>query len=475
MNIKLNIVILAAGEGKRMNSSIPKVMHKIGNNTLLEHVINKSLSLSPEKLIIIYGHEGDKVKSHINESYPNNNFILVKQGQQLGTGHALKCAISNLTQDAATLVLYADVPLISLTTLNKLVESYLSEVNQSNLVVLTGLVANPTGYGRIIRDFNSQIVQIVEEKDATETEKVINEINSGIYLLPNQYLPLWLNSLTPNNNQQEYYLTDVIKYARENSKVKINSVTIDNSYEIMGVNNKTQLEYLERRYQEQLANGLLTQGVTLKDKTRIDIRGELTTGRDCVIDINCVFEGKVVLGNNVTVGSGAILKDVVVGDNVNIKPYSLIDGAKIGDGSQIGPFSRIRPGTNLNAKVHIGNFVEVKNSTIDENSKANHLTYIGDATVGSQVNIGAGSVTCNYNGFTKHKTVIENNVFIGSGSMLVAPVVIGEGGIIGAGSTISKDTEPNELTVARAKQQTIKGWLSQWLKFNKDNKEDFEK
>jgi bifunctional UDP-N-acetylglucosamine pyrophosphorylase / glucosamine-1-phosphate N-acetyltransferase len=455
---KLNIVILAAGQGKRMNSKLPKVLHKVGNKSMLEHVITTALSLNPDKLIIVYGHGGSIVKSAIDHSFSHNKFIWVFQEQQLGTGHALKCALPHLDNEGATLVLYGDVPLISNNTLCNMQNLY-----DGGLVILTAVLDNPHGYGRIVRDEGFQIKCIVEEKDTSQSEKFITEVNTGFYILPNQHLGKWLHTLANNNNQGEYYLTDIIAKAYTQN-IEIRYYTAEHNYEIMGINNKLQLEYLERAYQRLLAEELLEGGATLLDKSRIDIRGKISCGMDCTIDVNCIFEGVVSLGNDVTVGAGCVLKNVIIGNGVTISPYSIIEDAKIGPESKVGPFARIRPGTNLSGGAHIGNFVEVKNSKIGLNSKVNHLSYIGDSDVGSGVNVGAGSITCNYDGKNKHRTTIEDGVFIGSGSMLVAPVTISEGGVIGAGSTITKTTEANELTVSRARQITVKGWLSRHKK-----------
>lgn len=455
---KLNVVILAAGQGKRMNSRLPKVLHKVGNRFMLEHVITTAQTLNLAKLIIVYGHGGDEVKAAINTAFPANNFSWVLQDKQLGTGHALKCALDELGNEGATLVLYGDVPLISSTSLNHMLRLY-----DNNVVMLTANLEDPFGYGRVVRDEGFQIKGIVEEKDTSQSEKFITEVNTGFYILPNQHIASWLQSLTNNNNQQEYYLTDVIAKAYQQN-IEIRYYTAEHNYEIMGVNNKLQLEYLERMYQRCQADKLLESGATLLDKARVDIRGKISCGMDCIIDINCIFEGTVTLGDNVSIGAGCILKNVVIANNVTIRAYSIIEDAIIGESSQVGPFARIRPGTNLLGNAHIGNFVEVKNSSIGLNSKINHLTYIGDSDIGAGVNVGAGSVTCNYDGKNKYRTVIEDNVFIGSGTMMVAPVTISQGSVIGAGSTITKSTEANELTVARAKQITVKGWLSRHKK-----------
>jgi UDP-N-acetylglucosamine diphosphorylase/glucosamine-1-phosphate N-acetyltransferase len=352
--MKLNIVILAAGQGKRMNSQLPKVLHKIGNKPMLQHVIEVASRLNPSKLIIVYGHGGDQVQAVMSELFANNNFIWVLQDQQLGTGHALQCALPSLDDDAATLVLYGDVPLISLETLSLMLEQY-----ENNVVMLTTNLSNPIGYGRIIRSIQGDIMQIVEEKDATASERSIKEVNTGFYILPNMHLSKWLGSLSTKNSQGEYYLTDVIAAASD-EEIPIIGVNALNDYESVGVNNKLQLSDLECAYQLQQANKLLEQGATVFDKHRIDIRGDVHVGQDCVIDINCIFEGQVTLGNNITIGAGCILKNIVIGDGVTIKPYSIIEDAEIGANCQIGPYARIRPGTKLIGGAHIGNFVEIK-------------------------------------------------------------------------------------------------------------------
>ncbi len=451
---ELNIVILAAGQGTRMHSSMPKVLHQLAGKSLLQHVIEVAQQLIPTNLIVIYGHGGNLVKETINNALPNNNITWVFQEQQLGTGHAVKCALPHCTSSGKTLVLYGDVPLITPQTLKSMLDKY-----QDNVIMLTDQIENPFGYGRILRNNALRICGIVEEKDASTEQKLIREINTGFYLLPNNKLSVWLNSLSNNNTQNEYYLTDVIELAYAD-EVYIDAIKATTHHEVLGVNNKLQLEQLERLYQLDIANKLLLRGVGIVDKSRIDIRGIFNAGMDCFIDVNCVFSGTITLGNNVTIGAGCILHNVTIGDNVEIKPYSILEDSSIANGSKIGPYARLRPGTKLAENTHIGNFVEIKNSQIGYGSKVNHLTYIGDAEIGSNVNIGAGSVTCNYDGKNKNKTVVENDVFIGSGTMLVAPVTIKEGGIIGAGSVINKDTPENELTIARAKQFTIIGWKS---------------
>ncbi|WP_341866039.1 bifunctional UDP-N-acetylglucosamine diphosphorylase/glucosamine-1-phosphate N-acetyltransferase GlmU [Aquella oligotrophica] len=447
----VNIVILAAGQGKRMNSSLPKVLHPVSTKPMLQHVIDTALELSPERLIVVYGHGGDQVQNTLLPIY-GDKIQWAHQDQQLGTGHALKCALPYLSNSGVTLVLYGDVPLISLATLQKMLAKY-----QDSIVMLTDEVDNPAGYGRVVRNSEFAITGIIEEKDASQSERLIREINTGFYVLPNKKLADWLSRLSNNNNQNEYYLTDVIGLAYQDG-VEIDYVLSPHHYEVLGVNNKLQLEQLERIYQLNRANKLLEAGVTLYDKTRIEIRGSIKAGKDCCVDVNCIFEGDVVLGDNVTIGAGCIIKNATIADNVTIKPYTIIEEARISAGAQIGPYARLRPGTELAEDTHVGNFVEIKKSQVGKGSKINHLTYIGDANIGSKVNVGAGSVTCNYDGQNKFKTVIGDNVFVGSGTMLVAPVSLKNGSLIGAGSVITEDTPENELTLARTKQVTVYGW-----------------
>ncbi len=447
---KLNIVILAAGVGKRMQSSLPKVLHSLAGKSLLMHVIEAARALSPDKICIVYGHGGDIVPQTITD----DDLIWVKQVPQLGTGHALMQSLPQLDQDGITLVLYGDVPLVSIDTLEKL--SLASE--EKYCALLTAVLERPFGYGRIVRDHKThKISAIVEEKDANAVQQEICEINTGVMIIPNFYIHDWLPQLENNNAQQEYYLTDIIAMA-VNQGIRVATAQPANLWEIMGVNSKMQLAELERVYQSEYANKLLIQGVHLADPSRIDIRGHLTCGNDTTIDINCIFEGNVYLGDRVTIGAHSILKNVTVSAGTAIAPYSLIEDAEIGENCKIGPYARIRPGTKLASKVHVGNFVEVKNSQIDVGSKANHLSYIGDAIIGENVNIGAGTITCNYDGAYKHQTIIEDNVFIGSDTQLVAPVKVAKGSTIGAGSTITKDTPEEELTLSRSKQVSISGW-----------------
>ncbi len=447
---KLNIVILAAGAGTRMHSSLPKVLHLLAGKPLLMHVIDTARLLSADRICIVYGHGGDLVK----QSITGDDLVWVKQEPQLGTGHALLQTKSYLDQEGLTLVLYGDVPLVSVHTLKELI----LKAEQEYCALLTAQLENPTGYGRIVRDEQSQYISaIVEQKDGNVEQLRVKEINTGVMIIPNRYLHTWLPQLDNNNAQQEYYLTDIIALSVKHG-VKVTSTQPQNLWEIIGVNSKRQLAELERIYQTEYAYKLLDQGVGLADPSRIDIRGDLICGTDVGIDVNCIFEGTVRLADNVKVQSHCILKNVTVSAGTVIAPYSLIEDAEVGENCRIGPYARIRPGTKLSNKVRIGNFVEVKNSEIASASKVNHLSYIGDTQVGENVNIGAGTITCNYDGANKHQTIIEDNVFVGSDTQLVAPVTISKGSTIGAGSTITKDTPGNELTLSRAKQLSISGW-----------------
>ncbi|WP_133679255.1 bifunctional UDP-N-acetylglucosamine diphosphorylase/glucosamine-1-phosphate N-acetyltransferase GlmU [Paludibacterium purpuratum] len=443
-----SVVILAAGKGKRMYSSMPKVLHPIAGEPMLAHVIRTARALDPARLVVVYGHGGEQVRARIADA----DIQWVEQSEQLGTGHALKMALPALPQDGTTLVLYGDVPLTRLETLQTL----LSAAGEG-MAVLTDIVDNPSGYGRIVRDAAGNAVAIVEEKDCDDTQRQIQEINTGILALPNAQLADWLNSLKNDNAQGEYYLTDVLGLAHR-AGVRVGSAVVPHSFEAAGVNNKVQLAELERIYQQNRALALMQAGVTLLDPTRIDVRGELVCGRDVSIDVNCIFEGQVELGDNVTVGAHCVLKNVKVAAGTQIAPFSLLEDSTVGEACKIGPYARLRPGAALAGHVHIGNFVEVKKSTIGEGSKVNHLTYVGDASIGSRVNVGAGCVTVNYNGVDKFRTVIEDNVFVGSGTLMVAPVTLEAGSTVGAGSVVTKNAPAGELTVARARQVTIPGW-----------------
>lgn len=446
----LNIVILAAGAGKRMQSTLPKVLHCLAGRALLSHVIDTARLLSPSKICVVVGHGGETVK----QSSPGDDLIWVEQSQQLGTGHAVMQALPSLHQSGVTLILYGDVPLIQAQTLHAL----LTKTQEGGCALLTAIMDDPTGYGRIVRDDSTQAIQaIVEQKDASTAQQQIREINTGIMAIPNAYLHQWLPKLENNNAQREYYLTDVVAMAVSQG-IPVASAQVSRFSEVMGINSKRQLAELERIYQKEYAEKLLDQGVQLIDPLRIDIRGKLDCGTDVEIDIDCIFEGAVRLGDGVKINAHCILRNVSIATGSVVLPYSLIEDAKIGEHCRIGPYTRIRPGTCLKNKVHIGNFVEVKNSRIAAGSKANHLSYIGDSIVGENVNVGAGTITCNYDGVNKHQTVIEDDVFIGSDTQLVAPVRISKGSVIGAGSTITKTTPAHQLTLSRSKQISIASW-----------------
>ena len=444
----MNIVILAAGMGKRMHSSLPKVLHLLAGKSMLEHVIATARALMPEKLVVVYGHGGEQVLRQIT----GPDLIFVKQEPQLGTGHAVMQAVPELDESVPTLILYGDVPLIGIESLRRLV----SVAGNERLGILTVEMPDPTGYGRIIR-VDGRIRRIVEQKDGREEELAVKEINTGMMVVPTALLKRWLSSLTNDNVQGEYYLTDIVSRA-VSENIDIVSSQPDDISETMGANSKKQLAKLERVYQKNIASRLLDDGVSLADPDRIDVRGSLQCGRDVFIDVNCVFEGEVTLADGVTVGPNCVVRNCLIGENAEIRPFCHLDGAKIGPGSLIGPYARLRPGAELGEEVHIGNFVEVKNSHIAAQSKANHLAYVGDSTVGSRVNIGAGAITCNYDGANKHRTVIGDDAFIGTNCELVAPVRVGSGATIGAGTTLTKDAPAGSLTVSRVRQTTINDW-----------------
>jgi bifunctional UDP-N-acetylglucosamine pyrophosphorylase/glucosamine-1-phosphate N-acetyltransferase len=437
-----------------MQSALPKVLHPLAGKPLLQHVIDTARSLNPKKLCVIYGHGGAAVPSAVHEWGIEGGVTIdtALQQPQLGTGHAVMQALPQIDDNAPTLVLYGDVPLTTSVSLQRLA----AVAGNDKLGILTVVQDNPFGLGRIVRE-NGEIVRIVEEKDASEAERAIKEINSGIMVIPTRHLKDWLGALKNNNAQGEYYLTDIVAQAVANG-VPVVSAQPSAEWEVAGVNSKVQLAELERRHQLNIALALLEKGVTLLDPARIDVRGELVCGRDVTIDVGCVFEGRVELADGVTVGAHSVLVDTKVGTGVQIKPFCHLEDAVVGDQSVIGPYARLRPGTELAEDVHIGNFVEVKNSKIAAHSKANHLTYVGDADVGARVNLGAGTITCNYDGANKFRTVIEDDVFIGSDSQLVAPVTVGKGATLGAGTTLTKDAPAGKLTVSRPRQVTIENW-----------------
>jgi bifunctional UDP-N-acetylglucosamine pyrophosphorylase/glucosamine-1-phosphate N-acetyltransferase len=431
-----------------MRSRLPKVLQPLGGRPLIEHVVATARTLKPARICVVYGHGGDQVPQALRA----DGLTFVKQQPQLGTGHALAQALPHLATTGLTLVLYGDVPLVGEETLAAMIAG-----GGDRLTLLSAELEDPTGYGRIVRNRRGSITSIVEEKDASAPQRGIREVNTGIMALPAARLEGWLSKLTDRNAQREYYLTDVVPLALAD-RVSVATVRARAAWEVLGVNSKQQLAELERVYQRQQAATLMDAGVTLADPARIDVRGSLVCGADVRIDVNCVFEGEVRLGDRVEIGANCVLKDSSIGADTRIEAFTCMEGAKVGAQCRIGPYARFRPGTRLAEQVHIGNFVEVKASEIGAGSKANHLAYLGDASVGRDVNVGAGTITCNYDGGAKHRTVIEDDVFIGSDTMLVAPVVVRRGATIGAGSTITKEAPAGELTVARAKQVTVPGW-----------------
>lgn len=445
----MQIVILAAGQGKRMRSSLPKVLQPIAARAMLTHVIDTARALAPSKICVVYGHGGDQVRAAITDP----DLAWAEQAQQLGTGHAVQQALPELSNDGMALILYGDVPLTRADTLKKLLDA--SEGKR--LAVLTVNLANPTGYGRMVRDASGRLTEIVEEKDASPEQKKISEINTGILCAPVAHLRQWLANLRNSNAQGEYYLTDIIAMS-VNEGMEVATVQPEHEWEASGVNSKVQLAELERIHQRNIANALLEAGVTVIDPARIDVRGELVCGTDVEIDVNCVFEGKVELGEGVKVGANCVLKNVRIAAGTRLAPFCHFENAIIGERCILGPFARIRPGTVLAEDVHVGNFVEVKNSHIAAHTKANHLAYVGDADIGSRVNIGAGVITCNYDGANKFRTTIEDDAFIGSDCQLVAPVRVGKGATVGAGTTLTRDAPEHQLTVSRARQMSLAGW-----------------
>lgn len=446
--MSLSAVILAAGKGTRMRSSLPKVLHSVAQKPMVSHVIDAARVLNTENIYLVYGFGGSLLKERIQ----GDDLTYVEQAEQLGTGHAVDMASPHINDNEDVLVLYGDVPLTKASTLQRLIDAK----TDGSMSLLTVHLSNPTGYGRIIRD-NGNVVGIVEQKDATAEQLTINECNTGMLLANGGDLKRWLSNLSNDNAQGEYYLTDIIAMAH-NEGIAINTAHPDSEIEVEGANNRVQLSALERAYQARQAEELMIAGASLMDPTRIDIRGQLSVGQEVVIDVNCIFEGDVTLADGVQVGANCILKNCKVGNGVVIKPNTMIEDAVIGDACTLGPFARIRPGSVMENDSHVGNFVEMKKTTLGEGSKANHLTYLGDAKIGTKVNIGAGTITCNYDGVNKSKTIIGDNAFVGSNSSLVAPVEIGKGATVGAGSTISKAVDDDELAIARAKQRNMSGW-----------------
>ena len=445
----LNIVILAAGQGKRMRSALPKVLHPLAGTPLLAHVITAARALKPRRICVVYGHGGEQVPQALQAE----DLVFVRQNALLGTGHALRQALPHLDRRASdTLVLYGDVPLIAVTTLKKLAGG-----RGERLRLLTAKFDDPHGYGRILRDAHRRVTGIVEEKDADERERRIDEINTGLMLLPTRRLAGWLRRLTNRNAQREYYLTDTVALALADG-VRIDTVAPRELWEVHGVNSRRQLAELERIHQRETALRLLDAGVSLADPARLDVRGDLRCGSDVRIDIDCVFEGQIRLGNDVEIGAHCVIRNAVIGAGTRVAPFSHIDGARIGRNAVIGPYARLRPAAELADDVHVGNFVEVKAARLGRGTKANHLAYIGDALIGRGVNVGAGTITCNYDGANKHRTIIEDDVFIGSDTQLVAPVTVRRGATIAAGTTVTREAPAGQLTLSRVRQVSVKNW-----------------
>ena len=444
----LNVVILAAGKGTRMKSALPKVLHKVAERPMVQHVIDTANSLGAESINLVYGYGAEQLKAGLGEQ----PLHWVLQAEQLGTGHAVQQAIPHIADEDTVLILYGDVPLTRKETLEQL----LATRDENGLAILTVILANPTGYGRIVRE-NGKVVGIVEQKDATPTQLLINEVNSGIMAVPGKKLKAWLSGLQNNNAQGEFYLTDIVAMAAAEG-VTITTAHPQNPIETEGANNRVQLAQLERAYQLRKAEELMLNGANLRDPARIDVRGEVQVGSDVMIDVNVIFEGKVVLGNGVSIGANCILKDVVIGANTEIKPNTMVEASTIGADCSVGPYARIRPDSVLADDSHVGNFVELKKTVLGQGSKANHLTYLGDSVIGSKVNVGAGTITCNYDGANKFQTTIEDGVFVGSNSSLVAPITLGKNSTVGAGSVVTQSVGEDELVVARTKQRHITGW-----------------
>lgn len=444
----VNIVILAAGQGKRMRSPLPKVLHRLAGRPLIAHVLDVARALEPRRICVVYGHGGEALRQAVRA--PDLTFV--RQEPQLGTGHALAQALPQLGAAGVTLVLYGDVPLIEIETLQALLDG-----RRERVTILTIEADDPAGYGRVVRDRRGAVRAIVEDRDASAAQRRIREINTGIMALPTGRLKDWLSRIGNRNAQREYYLTDIVALALKD-KIPVATVSAHAAWEALGVNSKTQLAQVERTWQWRHAQRLMDKGVTLADPMRVDVRGELTCGEEVLIDVNCIFEGRVSLGNRVVIGANCVLRNSEIGAGTRVEPFTLMDDARIGERCRIGPYARLRPGNRIGEEVHIGNFVEVKASTIAARSKANHLAYIGDTTVGRDVNIGAGTITCNYDGANKHRTVIEDEVHIGSDVQLVAPVTVAKGSTVGAGTTVWKDTPSGGLVINTKSQEHLPGW-----------------
>jgi bifunctional UDP-N-acetylglucosamine pyrophosphorylase/glucosamine-1-phosphate N-acetyltransferase len=446
--MKTSVVILAAGQGTRMRSGLPKVLQPLAGKPLLGHVIDTAAAIDPARICVVYGHGGDLVR----EKFADSDLLWVLQEPQLGTGHAVQQAVPHLDDDHIAVIMYGDVPLVLPATIEKL-----AVAASAGPAILTAIESDPTGYGRIIRDQAGAVTAIVEEKDASVQQRAVTEVNTGLLACRIRDLRPWLDALQADNAQAEYYLTDIVAAAVADG-VAVSAVTVDSADEVMGINDKVQLAYAEYVYRQRAATGLMRAGVTLVDPSRIDVRGTLVCGRDVFIDVNAVFIGDVSLGDNVTIGPNCVISDSTIGPGSTIHANCVLESASVGAGCDVGPFGRLRPGAEMLEGSRIGNFVEMKKTVLGKGSKANHLTYLGDASIGDNVNVGCGTITCNYDGANKHQTVIGDNAFIGSGVELVAPVNIGSGATIGAGSTISKDAPAEQLTLERSRQSTVPGW-----------------
>ena len=455
----LNIVILAAGLGRRMHSDLPKVLHPIAGRAMLDHLLDSALALNPQRCVLVLGHGADQIAPRLaarQSTLPAGVLQTVLQSPQLGTGHAVQQALPALLHgpDSRTLILVGDCPLVQLATLERLVAA---TEQASAFGLLTVALDDPTGFGRIVRDAQGAVTAIVEHKDATPEQRLIREINTGMMAVPTQALDRWLPRLSNHNAQGEYYLTDIVGMAVA-EQMRIQTVPVQWPFEAQGVNSRSQQAQLERAWQQHLANQLLDAGVSLADPARLDVRGTLRCGRDVSLDVNVVIEGTVELGDGVQIGPQVVLRDVQIAAGARIEAFSHLEGCSVGAGAVVGPYARLRPGTVLGPKTRVGNFVEMKNARLGTGSKANHLSYVGDAEVGERVNIGAGTITCNYDGVNKHQTIIGDDAFIGSDTQLVAPVTVGAGATIGAGTTLTRDAPAGQLTVSRAKQTAVPGW-----------------
>jgi len=447
--MSITTVILAAGQGTRMRSTLPKVLHQLAGKTLLEHVYNAASLVNHREIIVVYGYGGEQVR----EALPSLDVTWVEQKKQLGTGHAVRLAIGDIPDTDLVLILYGDIPMITVETLTNLTQA----AKESGFALLTSFIDDPGGYGRIVRNETGEVTRIVEEKDAVGDEKSICEINTGMMVVAADSLKHWVSVLENKNAQKELYLTDIVEMAVSEG-IPVNTINPESVIEIMGVNDRAQLAELERYYQLLQAHQLMRRGITIMDPYRFDLRGEIEMDEDITIDVNVLLEGKLKIGRQVSIGVNCCIKDSIIGDNVQILPNCVIENAIIGNNCRIGPFARMRPETNLNDDVHVGNFVEIKKSHIGKGSKINHLSYIGDTEIGGNVNIGAGTITCNYDGANKHRTVIEDNVFVGSDTQLVAPVTVKSGATIAAGTTITRDVDSDTLAISRVEQTIVRKW-----------------